>query len=408
MTVQGLRDTSGFTVTGQRPKNWREGTMLLYPNGMTPLTGLTSLMREESSDDPEFNWFEKIMADQRVALDTTINASETTMSCASGATQLKIGHLIYSEHSGEIMRVTSPAPTVDTAFEVVRGYSGTTAALITVGTHNPNLLVIGSAYEEGSSKPAGVAYDPTQQYNYTQIWRNTLEMTETARRTRLRTGDQVREAKREALQYHNIEMERAFFFGERWSGTLNSKPVKTTEGFFGFMARRASARVVTAASNQVTFAWLEAQMKEIFNYGSTEKIAFLGNQAALVIQQAVRLATSVQYVLQQGQKEFGMNVSRLISPFGELVLKTHPLFNRITSDPSGSPSFYSVDSWVAVMDMENIRYRYLTSRDTKFEGDQEVPGDDQMVGGYLTEAGIEWRFPESHYVMKGFGTAAAG
>ncbi|KKL53189.1 hypothetical protein LCGC14_2277920 [marine sediment metagenome] len=233
-------------------------------------------------------------------------------------------------------------------------------------------------------------------------------MTETARRTRLRTGDQIREAKREALQYHNIEMERSFWFGGRDSATVNNKPLRTTEGFFGFMDRRASSRVVNPTSDTVDFGWLEEQMKNIFDYGSSEKMAFMGNQAALVIQQAVRKATSVAYNLSQGQKEFGMNVTRLTSPFGELVMKTHPLFNRITSDWGGSPAYGSVDSWVAVMDMENVRYRYLEGRDTKFDGKQETPGDDQMIGGFLTEAGIEWRFPESGYVMKGFKTSAAG
>ena len=41
---------------------------------------------------------------------------------------------------------------------------------------NPNLLCIGSAFEEGSLAPTGVNYDPTERYNYTQIFRRTLEI----------------------------------------------------------------------------------------------------------------------------------------------------------------------------------------------------------------------------------------
>ena len=44
------RDTTGFTTTGERPQNWRETLLLLYPNSAeaskAPLTALTSLLRE--------------------------------------------------------------------------------------------------------------------------------------------------------------------------------------------------------------------------------------------------------------------------------------------------------------------------------------------------------------------------
>lgn len=55
MAIQGLRDTSNF-VADQRPQNWREGIMLLYPNGKMPLLALTSVMKSRSVDDYTFNF----------------------------------------------------------------------------------------------------------------------------------------------------------------------------------------------------------------------------------------------------------------------------------------------------------------------------------------------------------------
>ena len=46
----GLRGTGDF-VTDQRPKNWREQILRLYPNGKAPLTALLALMKNESTDD---------------------------------------------------------------------------------------------------------------------------------------------------------------------------------------------------------------------------------------------------------------------------------------------------------------------------------------------------------------------
>ncbi len=50
----GMRGT-GDWQTDQRPKNWREGILRLYPNGMAPLTAIMSMLGSEKTDDAEFN-----------------------------------------------------------------------------------------------------------------------------------------------------------------------------------------------------------------------------------------------------------------------------------------------------------------------------------------------------------------
>ncbi len=52
----GMRGT-GDWVPDQRPLNWRQQIMYLYPNGMAPLTAILSMMGSESVDDPQFHWW---------------------------------------------------------------------------------------------------------------------------------------------------------------------------------------------------------------------------------------------------------------------------------------------------------------------------------------------------------------
>src|SRR5574343_538153 len=52
----GMRGTNDW-VADQRPRNWREQILYLYPNGMMPLTALTALMGSESVDDPQYYWW---------------------------------------------------------------------------------------------------------------------------------------------------------------------------------------------------------------------------------------------------------------------------------------------------------------------------------------------------------------
>jgi hypothetical protein len=391
MPIQGLRHTGNFEAN-QRPQNWREAILYLNPNGMAPLTGLTSQMAERGTDDPQFSWFEKVLQTQRFALTANLGTTGDLV-VASGALTLKAGHIIRIEHSGEIVRVPTD-PVVDTIIPVQRGFSGTTAATVLFASQNPNVHVIGTAHEEGSAAPTGINYEPVRRFNYTQIFRNTLEMTRTASKTRLRTGDGVKEAKRECLELHSIEMEKAFFWGRAFETTLAGKPIRTTGGVISYIP---VGNVVNNADGTFNMLELEGWLKRIFDFGSTEKMAFLGNQALAAINQCVRRNSS--YNIQSGVKEYGMSVTRMICPFGELMLKTHPLFNQITD-----ATYNTADTSMTVLDMKNIRYVSLEGSDTKYQQDLAENGLDGMKSGYITECGLEVNHPLTHFQINGLRT----
>jgi hypothetical protein len=402
MAIQGLRDTTGF-VSDARPKNWREGILLLYPNGKAPLTGLTSVMSKRDVDDPEYNWWEKALSEQKLEGDASITNSATTISVSSGALTLKEGHLLWIKETDEIVLVASD-PSSDTSISVVRGYSGSSASSFdpTTAGNDPYYYVIGNAQEEGSNAPTGINYDPTKRYNYTQIFRNTLEMTRTASKTRLRTGDQVREAKRECLEYHSIEMERAFWFGKRNETTRNGKPIRTTGGITSFID---SNNVRDQAGSAMDMETLEEDLFNLFQFGSSEKMCFTGNRGLLTLNQIVRKNTDM--TITPGIKEFGMNVTRLTCPFGEVVIKTHPLFNQMGGGTNGGSAYLGVDSWLYFLDMQEIKYVYLEGSDTKYEKKLQSNDLDGMKSGYITECGLEVHHPKSHYLVKGVSNPAA-
>lgn len=403
MPIQGLRDTSNF-VADQRPKNFREGLLLFNPNGTAPLTALTSLMKKRKVDDPEFYWWEKRLQSRRVALGANVaTTAVTTITLASGAKGFKQGDLLYVEQTGEIMAVNAD-PSTDTTLSVTRGFAGSTAATVTYAGAgvNPNITCVGSAYEQGSLAPTGVNFDPTKVYNYTQIFRQTLEMTRTAGQTRLRTGDAVKEAKREVLELISTDLERAFLMGKRTSTTQNGKPLYTMDGFENSVDAN---NIVTAdTSTGCTMEALEGYLERVFRYGSSEKMAFTGNVGLLTINQIIRKNTSWQ--IQSGLKEAGMNVSRLICPFGELVLKTHPLLNLVTGGSTAGTAYYARNSWLYIMDMANVQYVTFQNDDIKYQPDLQSNGLDGMKAGYIGEVSIEFHQSESHFLIKNLAKAA--
>lgn len=401
MTIQGLRHTGNFAAN-ERPENWREGLLMLYPNSAeaakAPLTALTSKMKSRSVDDPIYHWWEKELDDRRLALSADLTTSNTTIAVSSRASTLKEGDVLMVEQTGEIMHVVQN-PTSDTSIVVTRGIgnSGTGVVLDYDGANiNFNILVVGSAYEEGSMAPSGINFDPTELSNYTQIFRNTLEMTRTASKTRLRTTDQVKEAKRETLELVGVDMERAFWFGKKHATTKNGKPMRFTAGVRDQINSIAPGNIKTW-STAITMDLLEAEFLNIFKYGSSEKMMIGGNRALLTIGQILRKNSSWQ--ITGGEKEFGMKVTRITSPFGELVFLAHPLFTQSGggADIATTGSYPGLSASAAILDMAQIGYVHLTGDDLRYEPDLKSNGLDGMKSGYIAECGLELSHAKSHF-----------
>jgi hypothetical protein len=399
MTIQGLRTAENF-ATNQRPENWRETMLLLYPNADFPLTALTSMMKSESTNDPVFHWFTKSLNDRRLKLNEDLDDSETEITIdgsVNSGVSVKAGDMLLIEQTGEIVRVTTDG-TLNSIPVVTRAQADTTATAVTLATSNPWISVIGSAFEEGSTAPSGVNFDPVDYSNYTQIFRSTLEMTRTASKTRLRTGDSVKEAKRECLEYFGIDMERAFWFnGNKKLLTINSKPARLTSGIIYQIP--AANKIAAPSGGLITLEWLEARMEEVFRFGSSEKMMFASNKVLLAFSQAVRKNTT--YMVKGGEKEFGMNVTRFVTPFGELVFKTHPLFNQMAGGTAsdGTTTYTGMANNAVILDMKNIRYRYVD--DVKYEKDLTAIGLDGMKSGYIAECGLELQHPTTHFEWTG-------
>lgn len=399
MSIQGLRDTSNF-ATNERPENWRQMLMHLYPNGKLPLTALTAAMKESSTDDPVFHWWEKALDDRRLTLGQNLTAPAAgtvqtiTLHASSNAITFVKNDILVVEETDEQMLVFSD-PTSNTSITVVRGANGTTPTAVTFAGAgvNPNLLCIGSAFEEGSLAPTGVSYDPTERYNYTQIFRRTLEITRTAAKTRLRTVKAVKEARRECLEYIGVDMERAFWRGVRSAGVRNNKPVRTSAGVYNQMA---SANIHPFTNGELDMDDIETQMEIVFREGSQEKMVFCGNKALTAIGTAVRKNSSYQWTT--GEKEFGMKVTRLVCPHGELVFKTHPLFTQTSGGTTGGSAYYGMNTWAFILDMAEVEYRYLTESDLQYQGDLNAVGADSLKSGYIAECGIELHHPTVHHL----------
>lgn len=377
----GFRGSDDFIATA-RPTHYREGILYLYPNGSAPLTALTSKMKKKSVDDAEFSWYEKTPATQMAYInDSAITDTKTTIAVDDGAggsgagKHFKAGHLLLNSNTNEVMLVTSVAGDVLTVTrDWAHAHESTTA-------DNDPLVVVGTAYEEGANVPDSITYDPARKYNYTEIFRTSLGMTRTAKRTRLRTGDSYKTAKREALELHSIEMEKAFLFGGRKEDLTGTHPRRATDGIRSIVKREASGNYQDWSTGPSISTWND-YMEKIFRYGSQEKICFIGSTALNNLAKMFN-AASTPFITPGVTVKWGMKFVEYVSNFGVLYFKLHPLFNQVSVFRGTG----------CIIDGANMVYRYVD--DTKFLTNRQNPGADLVNDEFLTEAGLEIHHGES-------------
>ena len=397
--VAGLRGSgSGDLGTDQRPKNFRDMLLMVGPAGVAPVFALTSRASTKSVDDPEFNWWDEPQGHVRLLVngalgtgDTTITVDSadptaTTMTAQYGtATHLKPGDLLYVEtgevaaFSNERIEVTSVIS--DTQFTAKRGVAGTTAAAI---SDNDLLTLVGSAFAEGTGAPDAVSRNPIKFQNFTQIFKDTYELTGTLDKTRLRTGDEWSNDKRRKTFDHSRGIEMALLFGKKNESTgANGKPLRYMGGLRSFIPTAAPSaggrtRIYAAA---VTVFNLIDDISPCFDYaspGGDTRIAFCGNQALIELNKIVQADANSEIQYGGIVKVFGMDFRELMMPQGRLLIKTHPLM-----------SLHAVfKQSMFIIDFSVLKYVFLRGRDTKAKDDVQNPDEDLRRGFYQTECSL--------------------
>lgn len=376
-TFAGLRGT-GDWGTDERPKNFREMILWLDPNGDAPLTALLSKMASESVDDPEFSWWEEANEHVTAVVNGAQTNVETGIEVDAGALAFVKGDLILVDSAigdGEIMEVSAD-PTVDTALTVTRGVAGSTAAAI---SDNATLTKIGNTFEEGSAAPKATYRNPTKKKNYCQIFKTVYDITETALRTTVRTGDPLKNDKKRKMFDHARDMEMAFLFGRSFETTgSGGKPKRYTGGLLSAITTNRTDFDGSPALTEDTFIDALSPMFDRRGEGAgDERIGFVGNTALTAINKLARTSSSTRVNFDGVVKVYGMNLQRWILPQGTILLRTHPLLNI---HPVYKASGFFINP-------RGLVYRYL--RDTTFKDNVQANDEDRKKGMWLTECGLE-------------------
>ncbi len=391
--VAGLRSTGDFG-TDERPKDFREMIMFRNPNGASPIYALTSRAKKRTVKDPEFSWWDEPNVNVRLqssashsSSETTINVDSTDPSASAAdaqwglATHLKPGDLLRVEktetttHDDEIIRVVQVLST--TQFIVERGVAGSTAASI---ANDAWLTLMGSAYAEGTPAPQAVSRNPIKYSNYTQIFKDTYELTGTADKTTYRTGNAWSNDKKRKTFDHARGIEWAILYGQKFETTgSNGKPLRYMGGLRDFIP--ASRTKIWSGSGNTVNNMLDA-LYPMFDYetgGGDERIGFCGNDYLNTFNKMVAADSNSDINYVGPVKVFGFEFMRFRMPQGSVYLRSHPLMN--VHGKYTSSAFYT--------DFDSLRYVALEGRDTSSKDDVQAKDEDVRRGFYMTECSIQ-------------------
>ena len=431
----GMRGTGDFAAN-EVPESWAEFIMKEFPNGSAPLFAMQGMFSKETVDSYKYHWWTETLPTQAGAVTNIyidaglgtayVYASHQATAGIQGATlyvkvalalakEFRDGHLVLLRDTDQL-DVDVRGRVVDVA---LNGASSYIAVELTEADDNHSdsstynlatvdrILIIGSAFPEGSPAPLPLTYLPVEYENLTQIQRNTFEITGTAKATKLRTGNGYLADKMRCAELHSIEWEKTIFFGKQLSTTgRNNKPLRYTDGIIPWLITNNPTNVADYQTEtdaayagktwrQAGAKWLNTKLSLLFRYLNQDAIAFCGDAALLGIQELAEDGGHINLTVKQ--MDFGIKVVEWHTPFGSLFLKTHPLFSHETTN----------QNIMVILHPSNVKLSPLVgegeNRDTKFEENMQVPGVDGKLDGFITEAGTKFMFPNQFMYLKGVG-----
>src|SRR3972149_3889938 len=346
---------------------------ILTNAGKDPVTKEGKAMKKVETTDPQFKWFEDEFGRRQLTASGNVDPDGGNLTITGQSQYLHAGDVIIVAAQKWVFQVLS----VTDGDVVVVGpeLGGATGAAASAAG---DVWLIGNANEEGAGLRDIKSTIAAEVYNYCQIFRTPIGITETAKNTKTWTkeNDFDYQRRKKGIE-HMVDIERAFLFGKRGVVRTGTHPKRFSAGILSRIQTYATAGVDTEAEFE---SWLES----LFAHGNVEKYLFA---SASVVSMINGWAKGKLQVMSK-DKTYGLRITTYDSPHGTLHMIKHPLLTGTT-----------YGNYAVGLDMETLTYRYLSNRDTKLMTNRQAPGEDSQVDEYLSEVGLQMEQEKRHAVM---------
>lgn len=265
-----------------------------------------------------------------------------------------------------------------------------------------NLIITGSAWEEGSGAPDTWIDDLGSSYGQCQIFKTAADMSGSAMATEYAGWeDEWMRLWNMKMPEHNLDLERAFTFGTKYTDPTTK--LRFTDGIASFVTRHPSSFGWTVKKSGFHYDDFLEMSEAMFDEGtgnSSNKVVLCGSSVLTYLNRIKNgfmdstlggatngwLKADVQF--DNRTSAFGHRITRLESVHGGLNFIKHPGFRG------------EFKNLAVILDLNHVYYRALegngNNRDTFVKTNVQPNDYDYRKDMIITEAGLQIDFPETH------------
>ena len=367
--AQGAGGSRG--ILSSRRKIWMRDRMVELDPDLNKVTLILRKINKKSVGDVKFQLHEHDRFPDTTQANGTYTSGATSIVVDDG-TVAGENQLVINQRTGEVIKVTAIS---SNTWTVSRSVGSTAAA---AGNDNDYFSVLATSFAENSNAPDPRINPATNAFNYTQIAREDFGASGTLIASDIYGSQNIMSSRaKERLLDYNAMVEKSLLFGERSEDTSGNYAVRSTGGIHEFMTQ--SVNFGGAFSMQLLFDACEVG----FRYGSPTKSLFVSRSVASNIGlEAVDKLRAVS-----GKISFGVSVSQLVTPSGNMNVMTH---NMLEGGEYAQRAY--------LLDLKNFGFRYLKGRDNALYEGLETNGTDGEVHGWMGEFGLERGQAKTHQV----------
>lgn len=403
--VAGLLSSSNVSQSldskGDLVGEYQESILVRNSKGMnagSTLFGLMSRLKAEPAENTEFNWFERDPVRRELASNGanavppvsqgqagTIVLQESATSSADAWPFLAAGHILRNATTGEYVQVTT-TPTTNTV-SVLRAINtsdaGTLATYVILNHDVWTIITLGK--DEGALPIRATYEEPDVLTNFVQTYNSVVELTNAFKANKLRSdiAGPLKARRVQALERIAKDIEASFLLGSKQRLAGANGYQYYTGGIADAVNSFVPANFLPGGGNSgVSLATVQAWLQNFMTVGSDAKLALCGPTAYSVFSSFANSATNGFRIMNQ-ESVFGMNITVINTPFGELDLAFHPLLKEIPT--------YS--TWMFVVDLAHVMQK--TMEPLFLEPNIQTPGQDSYKEQFRAKLGLKLRFAEA-------------
>lgn len=360
------------------------------PNRAPFLTALRMLKKTRTTNNRKYDLWEMPPAARFVTV-LTDSTTSITVSTADG-NQVPDFAMLYNHRTGEVRRVTANSSGTLTT---TAGWGGTASTTWVAGDQ---VKLIGTAYADGAVDGTAINWIQNNGYNYTQIFKDSVEATRRARVQKRYGGYTIDDDRIECGLIHKERIQGALLFGRR--NSTGTPEITTTGGLYHYI----TTNVTDFGGNRPSKRAFIESMEPAFRYGEGaigedgmgEKHilcspAWMGYFDE-IFENQIKLELFQLSEPERRQLTIGWHVSTVVTTHGKLHL------HRMQDWADEAYRDLAIG-----FDPNHLRMVYLEGGQTKALKNREAVSTDGSKDTLLTDCGIDLEVEPAHWVSKGLG-----